>query len=55
MGVLDRQMGLAYPAQPVERLHHQRRLSSAQPPPQLDEHAVAAPVNQGFRGGTRHT
>ena len=40
--VLDRQLGLAHPAQPVQRLHHQRRLTGAQPPPQLGEHAVAA-------------
>ena len=40
--VLDRQLGLAHPAQPVQRLHHQRRPPGAQPPPQLGEHAVAA-------------
>src|SRR3712207_7565671 len=38
--VLERQLGLADPAQPVECLHRQRGLSGAQPSAQLGEHAV---------------
>ena len=40
--VLDRQLGLAHPAQPVQRLHHQRRHFIMQPPPQFGQHPVAA-------------
>ncbi|HYX94315.1 MAG TPA: toll/interleukin-1 receptor domain-containing protein, partial [Geodermatophilus sp.] len=40
--VLQGQLGLAHPAQPVERLHHQRGLAGVQPPAQLGEHAVPA-------------
>jgi hypothetical protein len=40
--VLDRQLGLAHPAEPVERLNRQRALTGAQPPAQLGEHAVPA-------------
>jgi hypothetical protein len=42
MGVLERQLGLAHPAQPVEGLHHQRGLPGPQPSPQLGQKIVAA-------------
>jgi hypothetical protein len=40
--VLERQLGLAHPAQPVQRLHHQRRFLRAQPPVELGEQVVPA-------------